>query len=324
MRQLPSWGDSSSSLPHITPSLAMLHGNQQHSMAAEQGFNSSSYALASLSNSSNIWNAAASMAPNMHLHVGDGAMLQQQLGSAAAAAAEMHSASGSLLQLPPVSAAAAAATAAATAPFYSTSTLWPSKERDAGLFFSAEHAFDNSACSGSFASAAAAAAAAAASAFHSSGNLPQVSCSNNSGTLPSLLEVIPAMSWLQLQQLERQDAFNAAAAAAAGGVGSSSGAVVAGEPTGMSSGSLVGSNSRSNTGMAARGMAGQAAAALQEVELELNPQAASVLVGSLDFVKRRSGADVSVVCGAMGLQLKLCGATHQIEGACAILRMLLL
>jgi hypothetical protein len=71
-------------------------------------------------------------------------------------------------------------------------------------------------------------------------------------------------------------------------------------------------------------MARQAVAALQEVELELNPQVASVLVGSLGFVKRRSGADVSVVCGATGLQLKLCGATHQIEGACAILRMLLL
>jgi type II secretory pathway pseudopilin PulG len=258
------------------------------------------------------------MAPNMHMQLGEGAMLQQQLSSAAAAAAAMHSASGSLLQLP-VSAATAAA--AAAAPFYSTSNLWPSKEREGGLFFSAEHAFDSGACSGGFATAAAAAAA-AASASHCSGNLPQVSCNNNSGTLPTLLEVIPAMSWLQLQQLEQPDAaFNAAAAAAGS-------AAVAAESAGMSSGPLASSNVCSSTagthGMAAQAAAAAAAAGLQEVELELNPQAASVLVGSLEFVKRHSGADVSVVCGSTGLQLKLCGSTHQIEGACAILRMLLL
>jgi hypothetical protein len=256
------------------------------------------------------------MAPNMHLHMGDSAMLQQlgsSTSSAAAVTAAMHSLSGPLLMQQPVSAAAAAAAAAAGAavPFYRTSCLWPNKhERESGLFFSAEHAYDNSACSGSFASAPIAAAACAS---HSSDPLPQQSCSNNSGALPSLLEVIPAMSWLQLEQ---QGVLSAAAAAAA-----AAGRGGAGDPAGLRS--VPFATSSNHTNAAATPARAAQAASIQEVTLTLNAQAANVLLGSLDFVERYSGAGVRVVADSTGCQLRLCGSSSQIETGCGYLRMLL-
>ncbi|WIA29573.1 hypothetical protein OEZ86_012066 [Tetradesmus obliquus] len=188
----------------------------------------------------------------------------------------------------------------------------PQEDRSANLFYSAEHAYENVACNGSLAAAAnaAAAAAAAAAAGHSSGLLAH---SSASGTLPSLLEVIPAMSWLQLQQNDQQHAVNAAAA-------------MAGNPSGSMSGSFVSyAGSGSSSGAAGHVSAAQAAcASLQEVSLDLNPQAAQVLLGSLDFVKIRSGADVSVGSTGKGLQLRLRGSAAQIESACGTLRLLLL
>ncbi|WIA09488.1 hypothetical protein OEZ85_008888 [Tetradesmus obliquus] len=67
-----------------------------------------------------------------------------------------------------------------------------------------------------------------------------------------------------------------------------------------------------------------AASLPQEVSLDLNPQAAQVLLGSLDFVKIRSGADVSVASTGKGLQLRLWGSAAQVESACGTLRLLLL
>jgi hypothetical protein len=320
MRSPCPWSDRDSAalLPQLCPPLGMLPGgcgsNDHQSSSAEQACQFNSFNLASLSNCSNIWsnpsNAASAAMPNALMH--DNALLlqQQQARSAAAAAAAataaMQSMSGPLLQ---ASASAAAVAAAAAAPFYSTSCLWPCEDRSANLFYRAEHAYDSVACTGSFAAAATAAATAAAAGSHSNTLLPQ---SGNSGNLPSLLEVIPAMSWLQLQQIDQQNAVNAAAAAAA---------AVAADPTGSMSSTFVGADSGScNAGRHIT--AAQAAASMQEVNLDLNPHAARVLVGSLDFVTCRSGADVSVNSTTKGLQLRLRGSPAQIESACATLLLL--
>ncbi|KAF6257957.1 hypothetical protein COO60DRAFT_1694322 [Scenedesmus sp. NREL 46B-D3] len=121
------------------------------------------------------------------------------------------------------------------------------------------------------------------------------------------------VSWLELQQVDEQSALIAATAAAA----------AAGDPMGLSGSSFAGC-AGSSTHAGGPALAAPAAAPLQEVNLDLNPQAARKLVGSLTFVKDRTGAEVIVNCSATGLQLRLRGSCSQIESACGILRLLLL
>uniref|UniRef100_A0A383W3U9 RRM domain-containing protein n=1 Tax=Tetradesmus obliquus TaxID=3088 RepID=A0A383W3U9_TETOB len=310
MRHQCTWGDrdSAASLPQVCPPMATLpagcNSNDYQGFSAEPASHVHSFPLPSLSSSSNIWSAPNNAMPHSMMH--DNALLLQQQARSAAATAAMQSMSGPLLQ----ASAGAMAAAAAAAPLHSTSCVWPQEDRSANLFYSAEHAYENVACNGSFAAAASAAAAAAAAAGHSSSLLAH---SSTSGTLPSLLEVIPAMNWLQLQQNDQQHAVNAAAA-------------MAGNPSSSMSGPFVsyaGSSSRSSAAGHVRA-AQAASAALQEVSLDLNSQAAQVLLGSLDFVKIISGADVSVASTGKGLQLRLWGSAAQIESACGTLRLLLL
>lgn len=194
-------------------------------------------------------------------------------------------------------------------PVFTPAPVYGIDESLASLLHSPEFAINSSSLSGDFMAAA-----------DLSSTLPQ-----GSSGLPSLLEVIPAMSWLQLQQKEQQQqqkAMRDAAFASATRTSSGLFRTVPGQYNGLTDRCTAGGVA--TAAAAGVGLTGVSVAlGHEEMRFDLSASAMRHIAPSLDAVSRISGARVMIEAAPRALQLRLQGGAVQLQNACQLLRMVL-